>query len=118
MPIAKIIVGWIVCIVLLTGCAHHAPASIRGNTAVISGHNTAQASTADATRTVLVEAAAIALDHGYRFFELMTPVRPGADVTIRVFGKGEIDEGIPNVYDADAIEAGRMLAPARPVNRP
>jgi hypothetical protein len=101
------------CTVLLVGCAHHAPATINGNTAVISGRNTVQASAADTRRTVLTEAAAITVDHGYRFFEVMTPVRPGADVTIRVYGNGEIDAAAPNVFDAHAIAAGQMQAPAR-----
>src|SRR5207302_7780654 len=107
---------WGIVAVALAACAHHAPAAIHGNTTVISGRNTAHASAADATRTVLVEAAAIAVDHGYRYFELMTPVRPGADVTIRVYGNGNIDVGTANIYDADAIAAGQM--PTQSVKRP
>lgn len=102
----------------LAACAHHAPATIRDNTTIISGRSTAHQSAADATRTVLIEAAAITVDHGYRYFCLETPVRPGADVTIHVYGKGEIDERTPNVYDADAIGAGQMPAPALAGNKP
>ena len=69
-------------------------------------------------RTVLVEAAAITVDHGYRYFRFMTPVRPGADVTVRLYGKGEVDPEMTNVYDADAIAAGQIPtgAPSR-INR-
>jgi len=102
------VTSWMLCLVILSGCAHHAPATIHGNTTVISGRNTAHASAADARRTVLVEAAAITVDHGYRYFEVMTPVRPGADVTIRVYGQREIDAGAPNVYDANAIASGQL----------
>lgn len=99
--------------VIVASCAHHAPATIHDQTTVISGHNTVHASAADARETVLIEAASITVDHGYRLFQLMTPIRPGADVTIRVYGKGEVDPHAPNVYDADAIAAGRMPGSAR-----
>lgn len=68
---------------------------------------------ADARETVLIEAASITVDHGYRFFKLMTPVRPGADVTIRVYGQREIDPHVPGVYDANAIAAGQIPIAAR-----
>ena len=100
------------CACVLAGCAHRAPPSVRNDTAVISGRNTVHASANETMRTVLVEAAAITVDHGYRYFKLMAPVRPGADVPIRVFGAGEAPDA-PNVYDADAIAAGRLPAPAR-----
>ena len=106
--------GGALCAFLLVGCVHHAPATIHDRTTVISGHNTIHASGAEATRTVLVEAAAITVDHGYRFFRLMTPIRPGADVTIRLYGTGEIDPQTPNVYDAVAVAAGRVPLPERP----
>src|SRR5579871_571927 len=79
------------CSFALSGCIHRAPVSIHDDTALISGHNTVHASASEARQTVLVEAAAIALDHGYRYFQVMTQIRPGADVTIRVYGKGDID---------------------------
>jgi hypothetical protein len=104
------------CAAALAGCAHHAPATIHGDTAVISGRSTAHESAADARQTVFVEAAAIAVDHGYRYFQILTPVRPGADVTIRVYGKGEIDPRASNVIDADAVAAGQMPRP-EPVSR-
>jgi hypothetical protein len=104
----------LLCATLLAGCAHHAPAAIHGNTTVISGRNTAQASAADTRRTVLVEAASITVDHGYRYFEVMTPVRPGSDVTIRVYGQRENDPRTPNVYDAIAIAAGQLSKSTTP----
>ena len=92
----------------LAGCIHRAPASIHDGSAVISGHNTVHASASDARETVLIEAASITLDHGYRYFQVMTPIRPGADVTIRVYGMGEINPHLPGVYDANDIAAGKM----------
>lgn len=93
---------------VLAGCVHRAPISIHDGIALISGHNTVHASASDARETVLIEAASITLDHGYRYFQLMTQIRPGADVTIRVYGKGEINPRAPNVYDANDIAAGKM----------
>lgn len=92
----------------MNGCVHRAPASIRNDTTTISGHGTAQVSPSEARRIVLIEAAAIAVDHGYRFFEITTPIRPGANVTIRLYGQGEADTHAPGVYDADAVAAGRL----------
>ena len=94
--------------VTLAGCVHRAPLSVHDQTAMISGHNTIHVSMADARQTVLTEAASITVDHGYRLFKVMTPIRPGSDVTIHVYGAGEIDPAAPNVYDAHAIAAGRM----------
>ena len=99
------------CGAVLFGCAHPAPAVFHQGTAVISGASTAHESARDARRKVFVEAAAITLDHGYRYFEIVgTPnaIRPGADVTIRVFGAGEAGPQKPGVWDAEAIGAGRF----------
>lgn len=95
-------------IIALTGCVHRAPPSVHDQTAIISGHNTIHTSMADARQTVLIEAAAITVDHGYRLFKVITAIRPGSDVTIHVYGAGEIDPAAPNVYDAHAIAAGQM----------
>lgn len=86
--------------------------------AVISGKSTANDSAVAARRKVLVEGAAITLDHGYRYFEILregTPIaskepaiQPGADVTIKLFGEGEADPRSPGVWDADAIGAGLL----------
>ena len=84
--------------VMLLGCAHHAPATLHQRMTVISGKGTSQDNPKDAARKVLIEAAAITLDHGYRYFEIvgapsmsldssaLPTIRPGADVTIKVFG--------------------------------
>jgi hypothetical protein len=105
---------------MLLGCAHHAPATLHQRLTVISGKGTAQDNARDAARKVLIEAAAITLDHGYRYFELvgapamssnssaLPTIRPGADVTIKVFGAGEVDPRPPVVWDAQAIGAGEL----------
>jgi hypothetical protein len=106
--------------VMLLGCAHHAPATLHQRMTVISGKGTAQDNPEDAARKVLIEAAAITLDHGYRYFEIvgaegmsanssaLPTIRPGADVTIKVFGAGEVDPRPPLVWDAQAIGAGEV----------
>lgn len=104
---ALALTGAVVCGVL-SGCVHRAPESIHDRTAVISGHNTVDAGLEDTTQTVLIEAASITLDHGYRYFRVMTQIRPGTDVTIQVYGNGEIDPRTRDVYDANDIAAGKM----------
>jgi hypothetical protein len=91
-----------------SGCAHRAAATIRDGTTTISGNNTVRMTASDTRRVVLIEAAAITVDHGYRLFEITTPIRPGADVAIRLYGKGEADPHASGVYDADAIAAGKL----------
>jgi hypothetical protein len=109
----------ILCFCVLSACAHPAPAVLHGNTALISGRGTAHDNPGDAARKVFIEAAAITLDHGYRYFEIVDSadasstapapgVRPGADVTIRVFGAGEVRPQTPGVWDAQAIAAGQL----------
>lgn len=92
----------------LSGCVHRAAATIRNDGTMISGHNTAHMSLSDARKTVLTEAAAITVDHGYRLFEIKTPIRPGANVVVRLYGAGDIDPHAAGVYDADAIAAGKL----------
>jgi len=92
----------------MNGCAHRAAAIIQNDATTISGHNTAHMTPSDAHRIVLIEAAAITVDHGYRLFELATPIRPGADTIVKLYGKGEADPHAPGVYDADAIAAGNL----------
>ena len=70
--------------------------------------------------SVLIEAAAITVDHDYRYFEIvgtegmsanssgLPTIRPGADVTIKVFGAGEVDPRPPVIWDAQAIGAGEL----------
>jgi hypothetical protein len=106
--------------VMLMGCAHHAPATLHQRMTVISGKGTAKDSARDAARKVLIEAAAITLDHGYRYFEIvgteamgsnssgLPAIRPGADVTIKLFGAGDVDPRPPVVWDAQAIAAGAL----------
>jgi len=89
-------------IAALAGCAHPVPA-LRGRDVMISGRNTAQDTVAAATRKVLSEAAAITLDHGYRYFEILGPIRPGAKVPVRLYLAGETAAAPPHIYDAMLI---------------
>jgi hypothetical protein len=90
------------------GCAHRAAATIHDDTATISGHNTGNMTPSDARRVVLIEAAAITVDHGYRLFQVTMPITPGVPVTVHLYGKGEIDPNVSGVYDANAIAAGEL----------
>jgi len=92
---------------ILAGCAHRAPA-LHGSTALISGRATAKLDPADARHKVLIVAASITLDHGYRYFEILGPVRPGIDVRLHLYATGEINPGASGVWDADAVAAGQM----------
>src|SRR5215469_7442400 len=96
-------------VVVVAGCAHPIPA-LHGQSVVISGRGTVHDGLDDATRKVLVEAAAITLDHGYRYFEVTEPIRPGANVAIRLYGAREINPRAVGVYDASSIAAGQVPA--------
>lgn len=86
-------------VAMLCGCAHPIPV-LHSRTAVISGWSTAQDTSGVAARKALAKAAAITLDHGYRYFEIVSPVRPGTKLTIRLYEAGEAGAASPNVHDA------------------
>jgi hypothetical protein len=52
----------------------------------------------------MAEASRITLDHGYSYFEILGPIRPGATVTIRLYAAGE---RIPST--ANAYNPGQMM---------
>lgn len=91
---------------ILSGCAHPVPA-LHGHDVVISGWNTTQDTADAASRKVLAEASAITLDHGYRYFEILSPIRPGAKTKIRLYGAGEIKPSGARVYDASLVMANQ-----------
>ncbi|MGD0864233.1 MAG: hypothetical protein ABSA49_01620 [Rhizomicrobium sp.] len=103
------------CGALLTGCIHAAPPMLSDRTAMISGRTTSGRSASDATEIVLVKAAAMTLDHGFRYFQIVGSdsvapdrsgqalIRPGADVTIRVYREGEINPRATGIVDAEDI---------------
>lgn len=106
------------CAGFLAGCAAHlAPLSADG-TAVISGRQTENLSAAEAQRTVLIDAARITVDHGMQYFRVVdisapsaygsssqrgSGMRPGADVTIRVYPAGAVSPNAADVWDAQKI---------------
>jgi hypothetical protein len=102
-----------ICAVLLTGCMHAAPPMLTERTAMISGRATSGRSAADATQIVLVKAAAMTLDHGFRYFRIADGVvadsssneliRPGANVTITLYRAGEISPRATGIVDAEDI---------------
>ncbi|HUO94034.1 MAG TPA: hypothetical protein VMU22_13990 [Rhizomicrobium sp.] len=92
----------------MAGCASHAPPLAADHTAVVRGRQTAGLSPAEATRTVLVGAARLTVDHGFQYFRIVRAgyggaISPGTDVTIRLFLKDEVREGTPGVWDAQKI---------------
>jgi hypothetical protein len=115
----KIAVG-ILCGMALSACAHRVPTLRNDHTAVISGKRTVGNSSREAARIILIQAARLTLDHGFRYFTIVcspvansirsgTPsIQPGADVTIRVYRQGEIDPLSPNVWDAGSIAASDL----------
>ena len=105
----------------LSACASHAPPLAADQTLVVRGRLTAGLAPTDATRTVLVDAARLTVDHGYQYFRIVRAsyggaIRPGEDVTVRVFLKDGVRAGTPGLWDAQAILLNgvtpRMLASA------
>ena len=113
------IVVSVLCGLALAACAHHMRPMFNDRTAVISGKRTVGDSTGEATQKLLIQAARLTLDHGFRYFRIANSqnvpgggdalsIRPGADVTIEVYREGEIDPRSRGVWDAQNIGAGRM----------
>ena len=96
----------------LAGCAHHQPVWSQETVIRIPGKASQGLPPGSVLSRMLILAARTTVDHGYRYFELMSPVRPGVDVPIRVFGSGESPHA-SNVYDADAIAAGQLPTAAQ-----
>jgi len=104
----------VLCGLVLCACAHPIPPMRNDHTIVISGKRTAGNSDRDVGQKILTMAARLTLDHGFRYFEFVgvpsangTPaIRPGSDVTIRVYRMGEIDPHRPGVRDAESVAAG------------
>jgi len=112
------------CGLTLSACMHKAPVMYSERTAVISGRGTAGDSEDDAIRKALTKAAAMTLDHGFRYFQITTPIRPGINVAIDVYREGEINPKKPGLWDAERIAQGdmgdiaKLREDAAPVARP
>lgn len=119
------------CAGLTTGCASAVPPLGPDQTAVIPGSATADQNAQDARRTVLIDGARITVDHGFQFFQVMpsqasgiysvssfsSEIRPGADVTIKVYQKSDIPMGVQGLWDANkllenGVPEGRSAAAA------
>ena len=105
-------VAGLTCLMVLSACIGPAPAMRDSRTAVVSGRETAGLSTTDATQKALTEAAKVTVDHGFRYFMIISPqntrggnnmIQPGADIAIKTFRKGEIRLNTPGIWDADVI---------------
>src|ERR1700722_2770399 len=105
----------------VTACASSEPDLRDDRTAVVPGRETSDLNQAEARHAVLLEAAHIAVDHGYQYFivlrrDVWTPsgslhagsdsaIRPGDDVTIKVFHSGELPPGTRDVFEAQRLLA-------------
>lgn len=97
---------------LLSGCASHSPGLRGDRTALVSGKGTASMNQQEATQLLLGKAARLTVDHGFRYFVVTAPpspekqvssnagIRPGGDITIRLFRDGEIKYPARAVWDA------------------
>jgi hypothetical protein len=102
----------------LSACVSTAPKMLNDRLAVIAGRDTVGDNINDATRKTLVKAAAMTLDHGFRYFQIVgapesvrgdvSSIRPGADVTIKLYRQSEINPQQPGVWDAESIGAGKL----------
>jgi hypothetical protein len=102
----------------LSACMSAAPKMLDQRTAVISGRATVGDNPNNAARKTLIRAAAMTLDHGFRYFQIMrsqnsesiyggvSPIKPGVNVTIKLYREGEINSQRLGVWDAENIAAG------------
>jgi hypothetical protein len=112
----------IACFAVTSGCSllfSGEPDLRDDRTAIVPGRETTDLNPAEARRAALIEAARITVDHGYQYFVVLrravwTPsgsvragndsaIRPGDDVTIKVFHNGEISPGTRDVFDAQRL---------------
>jgi hypothetical protein len=109
----------ILCAGLLAGCASPVPPLGPDQTAVIPGSATADQDPDGATRTVLLGAARLTVDHGFQYFQIVRPqsavlyggpgyggpITPGADVTIKVYQKDAVPFAAQGLWDANKLLA-------------
>jgi len=120
MPLRTAVLLLVLC--ALAGCVAHETPLRSDQTATLSGRKTAGMSMADTTRTVLIDAARIAVDHGGRYFSISTAsgLRPGTDVIVKVYQAGEVKpDARRGLWDAEKIltqgvPVTALNAPARP----
>jgi len=102
----------------LSACVSTAPKMLNDRLAVIAGRDSVGDNVNNATRKTLVKAATMTLDHGFRYFQIVggpesvrgdvSFIRPGADVTIKLYRQSEINPQRPDVWDAESIAAGKL----------
>ena len=125
MPVSKSLrVCSLLTFILLSACIGPMRPLRNGQIGTISGHETAGLSAPAAQKKILSEAAQLTVDHGFRYFVLLSPpdqqrnsaasipqraqttatpgasLHPGMDVNFRAFRKGQINPRITGVWDA------------------
>jgi hypothetical protein len=84
----------------LMGCAHSLPRLTASHTLLVSGRETVSMNAPNARQFLLARAARLTVDHGYRYFAIVTPaiasgapdpiaLKPGINFTIRLYRPGE-----------------------------
>lgn len=104
------------CAGLIAGCASPVPPLGPDQTAVIPGSQTADQNADQATRTVLLDAARLTVDHGFQYFQIVrpqsavlygaprsSPIAPGVDVTIKVYQKEDVPFAAQGLWDANKL---------------
>ena len=110
--------GALMALVVLSGCASHAPVWENPHNVPVSGKDMAALSPTAAYQAMLARAARLTVDHGYHYFIITDPLlpagsatlKPGTGITIRVFFDGQTRYPAPGVWDAVAL---LMKKPAR-----
>jgi hypothetical protein len=106
---------------LLQGCVQHVAALQNGQLATIAGKETSGLSPRDAAGKVLIRAAELTIDHGYRYFTIIpADIRPGSNTVVKVQRQRTARAG-EHVWDAYEIlrspdqknAVSMVLAPGR-----
>ena len=74
---------------MLAACISHAPPLQNGNIGVVAGKETAGLDDKAAAQKVLVEAARLTIDHGYRYFTLLPGAKTSATASRDVIHAGQ-----------------------------
>jgi hypothetical protein len=109
---------------LLAGCAHHMPGLSANHMLMVSGRETQSMDAPGTRRFLLARAARLTVDHGYRYFAIVNPaiasgtpdpvsLKPGGNLTIRLYRPGEARMPGYRVWDAYALLSPGRPAPAR-----
>ncbi len=115
---AALIGASLLCCLALAACAHPIRPMLGERTIQVSGRGIVGDRGA-AGNAMLVRAAQVTLDHGFRYFRVVSPpgamdqrgtllTPPGTTITIEVYRNGEVSGPGPSLQDAMAIAGGDL----------